>query len=442
MHDPALPVSGHGEDPLEVRNRQIAAVHTITRRLFATPSLDERLRDILTVSTEAVGAAAGSIYLHRAADDTLVFQAVVGPQESAGLTGRVIDARTGIAGKVFQEARPAIDHHPRDSAGHRRDIGEQIGFETLSMVSVPIMHRGARPIGVMQILNKREGAFGQGDLEVLEIVATIAATAIENSQLQRDAQVAAVAHAVGDLSHDIKNKVAPIAIAVHLLRPDMDALFDDLDALAAGLDPASRARLAACTAIVRGEYAEHCDIVLSQVEAVQEHTKRIADALKGTVAEPNLELQDIGAALRDELRQLGIEAKTRRIDLVCDVDAPRQCRFDRFLLRSAVYNLVRNAMPETAPGGAIGVRVTWRRDGEFPQGSYVVVEVSDTGRGIPRAALERILRGDAASTRHGGTGLGTRIVYNAALAHRGLFEGESAEGVGTTFRVRLPLVTE
>ena len=54
--------------------------------------------------------------------------------------------------------------------------------------------------------------------------------------------------------------------------------------------------------------------------------------------------------------------------------------------------------------------------------------------------LARILRGEPKSTKPGGTGLGTRIVYNAVAAHRGVFEGESTAGAGTTFRLLLPLV--
>jgi two-component system cell cycle sensor histidine kinase/response regulator CckA len=87
----------------------------------------------------------------------------------------------------------------------------------------------------------------------------------------------------------------------------------------------------------------------------------------------------------------------------------------------------------------VHVRACAVREGAFPEGSCVVVEVSDTGRGMPPHVLERILRGDATSTKPGGTGLGTRIVYNAVRAHNGVFEGQSREGAGTTFRIKLPL---
>jgi signal transduction histidine kinase len=61
---------------------------------------------------------------------------------------------------------------------------------------------------------------------------------------------------------------------------------------------------------------------------------------------------------------------------------------------------------------------------------------------MPADVLARVLRGDPKSTKRGGTGLGTRIVYNAIAAHGGVFTGTSAEGVGTTFRLRLPFVAD
>ena len=73
------------------------------------------------------------------------------------------------------------------------------------------------------------------------------------------------------------------------------------------------------------------------------------------------------------------------------------------------------------------------------EGSAAVVEVCDTGRGMPTSLLHRILQGNATSTKPGGSGIGTMIVKKVAEIHRGALEGESAEGVGTTFRLRLPL---
>ena len=79
------------------------------------------------------------------------------------------------------------------------------------------------------------------------------------------------------------------------------------------------------------------------------------------------------------------------------------------------------------------------RDGE-----RAVVEVRDTGIGIPPEAVprlfERFYRVDKGRAREeGGTGLGLAIVKHVAQSHGGQVEVESRPGQGSTFRVRLPL---
>jgi signal transduction histidine kinase len=428
-------------ETLDARNRQIAAVHVISRLLSSSIDLEDRLRDILTVSLQAVGAVAGTIFLYRVRDDTLVFRYVVG-EKAAELTGQAMRAASGLAGAVFRLGRSQITNHPHDAIEHDIEVETKTGFRTTNMVTIPLRYQAGRPVGVMQILNMQMGGFDDDDLEVLEIVASVAAAAIETAQLAREAQTAAIARAVGNLSHDLKNKVAPIAMATATLRPDMDAMFEELDRIAASASADVSARLRQGTAAVRQAYGETFDIVTEQVHAVQEYTKLIADALQGTVTRPQLEPNDLAAVIEAQLSELEPVARNQAVTLVRRFASRPVCRFDRFQVERAVYNLVNNAIPETLAGGTVTVAVDAKLDGRFPDGGFVEIVVADTGRGMPADVLERILRGDPKSTKPGGTGLGTRIVHNAVAAHRGVFAGESAEGTGTTFRLKLPLLAE
>jgi signal transduction histidine kinase len=427
---------------LSTRDRQIEAVHHITRLLAAQLDVDDRLRDILDVSMGVVEASAGSILLYREADDRLVFRHVVGPDSSRELLGHSFGASEGIAGQVFRNGAAVIENAPADQPAHRADIGEAVGFTTRNMVTVPLVHQAGTPVGIMQLLNKRSGGFDDTDLAVLEIVAAIAATAILNADLHRRAEQARIATAVGDLSHDIKNKVAPIYMAAVMLKPDLDAMFADLDAVLASAPEDVRGAVNHAARYVRRGYAEQLAIVLDQVQIVQEHTKRISDVMKGISTEPNLEMTDVAALVADQLRELEPLAKAGDVALHARVDASGPCRVDRFFMRSAIFNLVNNAIPETPPGGSVTVDVRCAEDAGFPCGRCLIIEVADTGKGMPPHVLERILRGDPTSTKKTGTGLGTRIVFNAARAHKGRLEGQSEEGRGTVLRLRVPFICD
>ena len=114
-------------------------------------------------------------------------------------------------------------------------------------------------------------------------------------------------------------------------------------------------------------------------------------------------------------------------------------RGDASLLTQLVLNLLDNALRHTPAGGRIGLAVESGDAG-------VVLRVADTGSGIPSEHLprlfERFYRVDEARSRSmGGFGLGLAICEWIARVHAGTLTVESTVGVGTTFRLWLPLAT-
>ncbi len=113
-------------------------------------------------------------------------------------------------------------------------------------------------------------------------------------------------------------------------------------------------------------------------------------------------------------------------------------------LRSAITNLLSNAVRYTPAGGTIKVHLYSNGHANADvneSGDHIVVEVSDTGAGIaaehiPRLT-ERFYRVDRSRSREtGGTGLGLAIVKHVAQRHQARFEIESVVGSGSTFRLR------
>lgn len=107
---------------------------------------------------------------------------------------------------------------------------------------------------------------------------------------------------------------------------------------------------------------------------------------------------------------------------------------DRDLIFLACYNLVDNACKFTRPGDAIEVRA-------FEDDRWIVVEVADTGPGIPEEdrghVFEELYRGDNARAVEG-SGLGLALVRAVARHHGGRVAVRSREGAGTAFTLRLP----
>lgn len=111
-------------------------------------------------------------------------------------------------------------------------------------------------------------------------------------------------------------------------------------------------------------------------------------------------------------------------------------RGDRDLVFLAIYNVVSNAVKYSSPGATLEVRGMEER-------GYVVVDVSDTGRGIPASEVDQVWGELARSkeVRHiPGNGLGLPMVAAVLRRLGGSCELSSIQGRGTTVRMRLPLL--
>jgi two-component system phosphate regulon sensor histidine kinase PhoR len=149
---------------------------------------------------------------------------------------------------------------------------------------------------------------------------------------------------------------------------------------------------------------------------------------------------DLARAVRNVLDLLGPAAQRKRQTLTADLpEGLPAVAGDPDYLERAMANLVDNAVKYTPEGGAIRISAA-RRD------AAVMVEVADTGIGIPAEDLprvfERFYRVDKSRSREmGGTGLGLSIVKHITQAHGGSVEALSEPGKGSVFRLVLPALS-
>jgi heavy metal sensor kinase len=148
----------------------------------------------------------------------------------------------------------------------------------------------------------------------------------------------------------------------------------------------------------------------------------------------SVDLPDLIRRVHSELTDT---AKERGVDLEKVTEESVKVSGDPILLRQLVQNLVHNGLKYTPRGGH--VTVSCRRDNES-----ALLEVSDTGQGVPEPEQERIFQRfyratEARSDRGGGAGLGLSIVRSIAEVHGGEVSVLSHPGKRSRFTVRLPL---
>lgn len=432
-------------EQLDERERQLDAVLRISRALSSRLSLDDVVTQTLEVSLETIGAGAGAVYLHDEATDELVFSYVLNretPEAGTVLIGRRIRADQGIVGQVFRSGQASIVDDVDRNQAHLREIGQGTGYTTRNILTVPMVSGQGRTLGCLQALNKAAGHFDQDELVLLTILASQAATAIEKAKLYEEARAASIVHYLGDISHDIKNLITPAQTAAQTLEEVLVGFFQELDRLCENLDvePRAREKLPALTDGLRALYPEMLRMVVESATETQERVREVADAVKGVIAEPVFEPYDVNEIILMAARTLKLAAERAGVSMHTHglKDLPT-VMVDRKRIYSAIYNLINNALPETPPGGSISLRSCAEPRGAFPEGGYLLIEVEDTGCGMPPAVRDRLFTNQAVSTKPGGTGLGTRIVRNAVEAHGGRVWVESEPGKGSTFYIKLPL---
>lgn len=152
----------------------------VTRALSQPVDLRSLLVQIVDAGRELLDAERGSVFLHDAATGDLVTTVATGSGEIRVPRGR------GIAGECAQRRRvinvPDCYADPRfDSA-----FDQKSGFRTRCLLAVPLIGHDETLVGVMQLLNKRGGTFGEEDESIATALASQCAVAIQRQALLRE----------------------------------------------------------------------------------------------------------------------------------------------------------------------------------------------------------------------------------------------------------------
>ena len=209
-----------------------------------------------------------------------------------------------------------------------------------------------------------------------------------------------------------------LADVAHELRTPLSVIRGQAEGIADGLYPGD---------------AEHLEPILDAtrgLEVLVEDLRTLVLTDAGSLV-LNREPIDPTALVHEVLASFNAQSEASEVNLAGDLDyGIPMVDVDPARMRSALANVISNAIRHTPPGGSVRVGVQ-------SAGDQVVIRITDTGEGIPAKLLPRVFERFVKTPSSTGSGLGLAIVHDIVTAHGGKIEIQSTQGVGTAVSITL-----
>ena len=225
------------------------------------------------------------------------------------------------------------------------------------------------------------------------------------TELEVSRRMASIGRLTAGVGHEVKNPINAIVVHLELLRNKVHA---------------------------GGDALRHLDIIQSEIRRLDRVVQTLVDFSRPV--ELQLKDQDLRGVVASVLTLASADLQTRGVTVESQTPArPVYCRVDADLIEQALLNVVLNGAQAMATGGALEVRLT-------EDNRWAYIRVRDHGEGIPDEIRARIF--DLYfTTKKEGSGIGLAMTYRIVQMHHGQIDVESKAGSGTTFVLRLPLVS-
>ena len=387
--------------------------------LSASLEYEPFLQSIVDAACELTSSESASILRYDSSADRLSFVAAPLNQREF-LRAVQVPLEGSAAGWTFRHGEPLVVQNTADDRRHFKELDRLTGSHTRSLLAAPLIFRSV-PVGVIEAVNKAGNAhYTEEDVLILAILASQAAFAIREHDLQGQ-----VERAYSEVSNLDRLKSDFIAITSHELRTPLGLILGHATFL---------------RELVSAEYHEQLDLIIRNATRLKDIVENLASVENYQNGAARVRLGEVSMArlARDVAESFHEEARRKGVTLRAEIGAaPLTVEGEAGKIEIALSHVVRNAITFTDAGGHVFVAA------EAVPG-YVKVTVTDDGIGIPAKDLERVFDRfyqveSHLTRRHGGMGLGLSVAKAMIEMHGGRIWAESVEGKGSRFTFLLPV---
>lgn len=417
---------------------ELKKIFEISETIASNVSLDSLFQRILDSALGIVKAKRGSLLLFDEKTKEIKIKA------ASGLSGEVIKNTevkldAGIFKRVIEEGKPLLVNDIELDPRFQRNNKSQ--YETRTFLSIPLKSRAlysqGNVLGMVNIADKVSGEeFTEREQILLSVLAGQAASAIENYKLYSQLQ----------------DKIKALKDTINKLNETQNHLIQSEKMVAVG-------ELASGIA---HEIRNPLGIILGGVEFLKNNlgngdtdTKESIEKIKSSISRANnivIDLLRFSRASELQLKPVNVcELIDEVVSLIKNQAYLKNVQINRnyteknfyieadiSILRQAFFNLCINAMDAMPQGGELTLSLhSGREKGQNERD--VVIEIADTGKGIPEEILPKIFDPFFTTKKsEKGTGLGLSIVCLILERHKGAISVESKVNKGTKFIITLP----
>jgi signal transduction histidine kinase len=347
--------------------------------------LNDMLLQISRKACEVMEADRCSIFLHDPNTDELWSTVAL------GMRGQVIriPLSIGFVGYCFQTGETVnLEDAYRDER-FDKEVDSKTGYRTRSVLCMPLYTRADSRLGVIQLLNKRDGVFTKEDETFLQTFGNNASVFIDIAQLQK-ARIDALEQSRKELEQVSKAKSRALDHLSHELRTPLAVIQGNIRIL-------RRKTQAQTPPLAKEELFESLEKNLNRLSAIQHETDQILRSHQEIEKRPRFEELDVGHSISSETIDLysfvghmleNVKHQTRHRDVEINLDGMKDLTLimDPKILEEIITGLLKNAIENTPDEGIIRMVLEQK-------GQWLLLKVMDFGIGITKENQRRLFDG-------------------------------------------------